>query len=70
MMVERVTGEPSLLRHPPDAGGIPDLPLRLHPRWVGILLIIAGVGYGVQNLNAYLFPEPDTRGQRCSGNGG
>ncbi len=29
------------------------------PKWVGILLAVAGVGYVVQNLNAYLFPEPD-----------
>ena len=31
------------------------------PKWVGILLAIAGLGYVVQNLNAYLFPEPDLR---------
>ena len=29
------------------------------PKWVGILLAVAGLGYVVQNLNAYLFPEPD-----------
>ncbi len=29
------------------------------PKLVGILLAIAGVGYVVQNVNAYLFPEPD-----------
>ena len=29
------------------------------PKWVGILLSVAGMGYVVQNLNAYLFPEPD-----------
>ena len=29
------------------------------PKWVGIAMFIAGVGYVVQNLNAYLFPDPD-----------
>jgi hypothetical protein len=29
------------------------------PKLIGILLVIAGLGYVVQNLNAYLFPEPD-----------
>lgn len=29
------------------------------PRLIGILLVIAGCGYVIQNLNAYLFPEPD-----------
>ncbi len=29
------------------------------PKWVGISAFVAGIGYVVQNLNAYLFPEPD-----------
>jgi hypothetical protein len=29
------------------------------PKFIGILLAIAGIGYAVQNLNSYLFPEPD-----------
>src|SRR5262249_32261053 len=29
------------------------------PKLIGVLLVIAGVGYVVQNLNAYLFPKPD-----------
>lgn len=29
------------------------------PKLVGALLFVAGIGYVVQNLNAYLFPEPD-----------
>lgn len=27
------------------------------PKWVGILLMIAGLGYAVQNLGPYLFPD-------------
>jgi len=29
------------------------------PKLIGILLVVAGVGYVVLNLNTYLFPEPD-----------
>ncbi len=29
------------------------------PKWVGVLLAIAGLGYVVQNLNAYLLPKLD-----------
>jgi hypothetical protein len=29
------------------------------PKLIGVLLVIAGVGYMMQNLNAYLFPKPD-----------
>ena len=29
------------------------------PKLVGALLFVAGIGYLVQNINAYLFPEPD-----------
>nr|WP_284691474.1 DUF4386 domain-containing protein [Pinirhizobacter soli] len=29
------------------------------PRLIGGLLVVAGFGYVIQNVNAYLFPEPD-----------
>ncbi len=29
------------------------------PRWLGVLVGLAGSGYAVQNVNDYLFPEPD-----------
>lgn len=29
------------------------------PKLIGILLVIAGFGHVIQNVNVYLFPEPD-----------